>query len=219
MNVKLENRNLRKKIIILSLSLLLTGILKAQKDSVILQDDNITLTAKTRSVQLDEAAWHPDPKRATMLSAALPGVGQIYNGHWWKAPIIYAGMGVLGYFVYKNNDLYVRYRNAYIDFVDNDPATTRYDEVIPPDYTITDATWFANRLEYRKDKARRDRDLLIISMVGVYVLNIIEANVAAHLHDFNVSDDLSMRLTPKLDYDLAVSEPMIGLSIRLTINK
>lgn len=182
--------------------------------------EEIRLTGDTKSVVMLDSVWHPDPKKATMLSAALPGAGQIYNGHWWKVPILYAGIGTLGYFIYWNNTQYVNYRNAYIDFTDDDPNTTRYTEIFPTDdYVIEDDDWFEATVENGKDNYRRDRDYLIIGMVGLYALNIIEANVAAHLHDFDVSDDLTLKVGPDLDYDFMTNRPTVGISLKFNINK
>jgi len=190
-------------------------------DSISYENDEMLLTGDVESVMKIDSVWHPDPKRATMLSAAIPGAGQIYNGHWWKVPILYAGMGTLGYFVYWNNNSYVRYRNAYVDFVDDDPSTTRYNEILQEGTSVDDYddSWFEETVENRKDSYRRDRDFLIICMVGLYTLNVIEANVAAHLHDFDVSDDLTLKISPDLDYDFMSRQPMVGVSLRFNINK
>lgn len=192
---------------------------EASTDSAVFDNSELLLTADVIAQVEADTVWHPNPKKSTMLSAAIPGAGQIYNGHWWKVPILYAGLGTLGYFVYWNNNSYVRYRNAYIDFVDNDPTTTRYTEIVPPGYVIEDEDWFERTVENRRDSYRRDRDFLIICTIGLYALNVIEANVAAHLHDFDVSDDLSMSIVPDLDYDFMARKPMIGVSLKFNINK
>ena len=162
--------------------------------------------------------WMPNPKKATMLSAALPGAGQIYNKQWWKVPFIYAGLGTIGYFIYWNNDRFVRYNNAYIDFVDDDPSTNRHLDLLNG-VKITNEEWFKTTVENGRKNYRRDRDLLIISMVGFYVLNVLEANVAAHLYDFDVSDDLSMQLRPSMGYNNLNGKANIGLSLSFNINK
>lgn len=166
-----------------------------------------------------DTVWHPNPRKATLLSAAFPGFGQIYNKQWWKVPVIYVGMGTLGYFVSWNHQRYVEYKNAYIDFTDDDPTSNRYLLVVEEGYEIPDDDWFATQLENGKDSYRRDRDLLVFSLVGVYVLNILEANVAAHLHDFDVSDDLTLNLQPHLNYDLYQRKPFLGMSLTFSLNK
>ena len=164
------------------------------------------------------AHWMPNPKKATMLSAAIPGAGQIYNRDWWKVPFIYAGIGTIGYFIYWNNDRYIAYNNAYLDFVDDDPSTNRHIDLMDG-VEITNEEWFETTVENGREAYRRNRDLLIISMVGFYVLNVLEANVAAHLYDFDVSDDLSLQLRPTVGYDRYHASTNLGLALRININK
>jgi len=210
---------LKKIIYVICLGFLLTAHLQAQESDSLFYDDEPYLIGESEPLVSNDTLWYPNPKKATMLSAALPGAGQIYNRQWWKVPILYAGMGTLAYFIHWNNEAYVNYKNAYIDFVDDDPATTRYEKILPDGYEITDDSWFESTVENGMDSYRRDRDLLIISLVGVYALNIIEANVAAHLYDFDVSDDLSLNLSPNLDYDFYHRNPRLGVSLTLNINK
>lgn len=215
--------DLKKGVSIILLLLALTCSVSAQEvagDSVTYENSDMQFSGNVTSVVKTDTLWHPDPKKATMLSAAIPGAGQIYNGQWWKVPILYAGIGTLGYFINWNNNAYVSYRNAYIDFVDDDPTTIRYEELFPTeDYVIDDDAWFEQTVENRRDAYRRDRDFLIICMIGVYALNVIEANVAAHLHDFDVSDDLSMKISPDLNYDFISRKPMVGISLKFNIHK
>ncbi len=129
----------------------------------------------------------PSPGRAAMLSATLPGLGQAYNGAYWKIPIIYAGFGGVAYAVNFNNTQYQVYRKAYLAKVDGNPNTI--DEF--PLYS--DAA-----LKRAMDYYRRNLELSYILGVALYLLNILDANVQAHLMDFDVSDDLSMRIEPQL---------------------
>lgn len=211
-----------KNFLSILLLIALTCVVNAQQtaeDSVVYNSDELLITGETEVVSIPDSVWRPNPKKATMLSAAIPGAGQIYNRQWWKVPILYAGIGTIGYFIYWNNDAYVSYRNAYVDFVDDDPTTNRYEDVIPEGYVITDDDWFEDAVENRKDSYRRDRDLCIICMVGLYALNILEAHVAANLYDFDVSDNLSMKIVPDIEYDFMSNQPMLGLCIRFNINK
>lgn len=164
------------------------------------------------------AKWMPNPKKAAMLSAAIPGAGQVYNKDWWKVPIIYAGLGTIGYFIYWNNDKYISYNNAYLDFVDDDPSTNRHLDLLNG-VEVTNEEWFKTTVENGRASYRRDRDLLIISLVGFYVLNVLEANVAAHLYDFDVSDDLSMQLRPSMGYNHFNGRASLGLTLCLNINQ
>lgn len=140
------------------------------------------------------------PKRATIYSAILPGLGQAYNKKYWKIPIIYVGFGTIGYFIRWNNNYYNTYKLAYSDLADDDPATDSYLDLDATQYydleNPTDYNNFKSGLSKQQDYYRRNRDLLIISMVGFYGLNLIDASVDAHLFDFDISEDLTLNWQP-----------------------
>ncbi len=150
-----------------------------------------------------EAAIH-SPRKATIYSAILPGLGQIYNKKYWKVPVIYIGFGTIAYFINWNNDNYQLFRRGYFDLIDDDPDTEGYleiESVRRNNYDLSNPTHFNNlktALSRQKDYFRRNRDLLIISMVGFYGLNLIDASVDAHLFDFDISDDLTLKWEPSL---------------------
>lgn len=135
---------------------------------------------------------------------ALPGAGQFYNKSYWKIPVIYAGFAGMGYLVHFNNTRYQQYKKAYILRVDDDPATV--DEFVDQ-YSQDD-------LQTLKSFYRRNRDLSYIVAGLIYVLNIIDASVDAHLFYFNVNDDLSMNLQPS--FNMLVQNkfvPAVSLSL------
>lgn len=142
------------------------------------------------------------PKRATIYSAILPGLGQAYNKKYWKIPIIYAGFGTIGYFIGWNNRYYNTYKLAYSDLTDDDPTTDSYNDLEATKYydldDPTDFNNFKSGLSKQQDYYRRNRDLLIISIVGFYGLNLIDASVDAHLFDFDISEDLSLNWQPSV---------------------
>ena len=144
------------------------------------------------------------PYKASFFSAVLPGMGQIYNRKYWKLPILYGGVGALGYAISFNTKYYREYMSAYRDFVIQDPNNKSYLDFLPPTWTEEDlqnpqnASWFENALKNKKDYYRRYRDLSVIGMVILYALNIMDASVDAHLSDFDISDDLSLNIEPVL---------------------
>jgi hypothetical protein len=129
----------------------------------------------------------PSPGRAAMLSATLPGLGQAYNRAYWKIPIIYAGFGGVVYAVNFNNTEYQAWRKAYFAKVDGNPNTI-------DEYPLYSDASLRRAMEYY----RRNLELTYIVGVALYLLNILDANVQAHLMDFDVSEDLSMRVEPKM---------------------
>lgn len=144
------------------------------------------------------------PRKATIYSAILPGLGQVYNKKYWKVPLIYIGFGTIGYFINWNNDNYQLFKTGYRHLVDTNPETQDYlkiEAVRRNNYNLDNPTEFNNlktALSKQQDYYRRNRDLLIISFVGFYGLNIIDASVDAHLFDFDISDDLTLKWEPSM---------------------
>ncbi|MDK2909928.1 MAG: hypothetical protein PWR20_1495 [Bacteroidales bacterium] len=128
-----------------------------------------------------------NPKKATLLSMALPGLGQAYNGKYWKIPVIYAGLGATGYFALSNRSEYRKFRAAYQYKVFNLPGD-------PPNEYAT--LYTADQLRVQRDYYRRNMEFNYILAVVVYILNMVDAAVDAHLSAFDISDDLSLRVAP-----------------------
>ena len=141
------------------------------------------------------------PKKAAIYSAILPGLGQAYNKKYWKIPIVYAGFGAIGYFIKWNNGNYKVMKQAYIDLTTGDPNEGSHVELLPPGWDGNDSgdySFAKTALSKQQDYYRRNRDLLIISFVGFYGLNIIDASVDAHLFDFDISEDLTFNWQPSM---------------------
>ncbi len=149
------------------------------------------------------------PMKATMLSAALPGFGQIYNRKYWKIPLVYAGFGGLGYAVIFNSTSYNRFIRAYQDFTDNIPETdsyivlirgvdpSRYDPVLhPTTYNLSDASWVKDQLLLRVDYYKKYRDLSYIGIAAWYLISILDANVDASLSDYDIGENINLTFGP-----------------------
>ncbi len=131
-------------------------------------------------------------KKATLLSTFLPGAGQVYNKKIWKVPIIYAGFAGMAYLIKFNNDNYHTYNNALI--ARNDGDSTTVDTEFKDKYTD-------ENLATLQDYYRSNRDLSIIITSLIYVLNIIDAHVDAHLYTFDVNDNLSIKVEPEFQFN------------------
>jgi hypothetical protein len=142
------------------------------------------------------------PRKAAIYSAILPGLGQAYNKKYWKIPLVYIGFGAIGYFIDWNNKNYHFNKIAYSHLIDNNPDTNKFLEIEAIQYYDLDnpshLNNFKDGLLKRQDYYRRNRDLLIISFVGFYGLNIIDASVDAHLFNFDISDDLTFDWQPTM---------------------
>ncbi len=153
------------------------------------KSDTLSITKENGLIIKDTLIKNSDynplaPAKAAFYSAVLPGLGQVYNKKYWKIPIIYAGIGTSLYFYSINNDDYNRFRDAYksrlAGFTDDEFWGDGDSPIISSD-----------RLVDAQKTAKRNKDLSIAIAVGFYLLNIIDANVDAHLRQFNVNDDLS----------------------------
>ena len=132
----------------------------------------------------NKKAIYGEARKATIMSAIIPGLGQAYNRKWWKVPIVYAGLGGFGYLFYTNQQNFSFYGKNLKAENDGDPNT------------INETKYNSDQLLTLKSEYRRYRDLGVIGCAIIYVLNIVDANVDAHLKTFDVSDDLSLELKP-----------------------
>lgn len=124
----------------------------------------------------------PHPGRATVFSILCPGLGQAYNGEYWKIPIYVGGLVASAYFFDFNRTNYIRFRDI-------------YREASESGYTgpIT-----AEQAKYYRDEYRRYRDYSVIAFALVYLLQVIDANVFAYMNDFDVSENVAMSISPSV---------------------
>ncbi|ERM84169.1 hypothetical protein P872_15410 [Rhodonellum psychrophilum GCM71 = DSM 17998] len=156
----------------------------AEEDPIILRD---------RSIK--------DPKTATILSAVLPGAGQVYNEKVWKVPIIYGGIITNAYFAEFNNRRYKVFRKALfaLDRQEPNPAFPNLNR----DALVRNVNYW-----------RKNRDLVFVFFGIIYALNIIDAQVDAHLSGFDISDDLTLKLEPSFESHSAGGNTF-GMSLKL----
>ncbi len=146
----------------------------------------------------DWSTWRPDTKRAMWLALVLPGAGQVYNRKYWKLPIIYGGFAGCIYAMTWNNQMYKDYSQAYLDIMDDDPNTQSYNNFLHLGTKIdeTNITRYQEVFRKRKNRYRRWRDLSVFATIAVYALSVIDAYVDASLSEFDISEDLSLRVAP-----------------------
>ena len=126
------------------------------------------------------------PKKAAILSVIIPGAGQVYTKKYWKVPIIYGGLITSAYYINDNNEKYNLYKDAALVSIDNDNSNQ----------IVNGTTYSYSNLKTLKDHYRRNRELSYFSFIGVYILNILDASVNAHLFSFEISDDISLNIRP-----------------------
>ena len=156
------------------------------------------------------------PQKAAIMSACLPGLGQVYNRKWWKLPIVYAGLGGLGYLSYNNYYEYQSYLHAY------QYKTGDLPEGVTLNQHETDLAgkYAESQLQTYKETYRRDFEFYSILTVAWYGLNILDACVDGHLYSYDISDDLSLNVDPYLrPMETPVPMPQyaqLGLSFKLS---
>ena len=144
------------------------------------------------------------PHKATIYSAILPGLGQAYNKKYWKIPIIYGGLGALAYMTRENTLEYRKFLEAYRYVVS--------DETTPPDNDYIDR-YNEQQLLSGKNMFLRNVEVGYILGGVLYILNIIDATVDAHLFYFDISEDLSMKLEPSMLSNPLAAKPVAGISL------
>ncbi len=216
-----------------AIMLLMTAMVSAQTtdsvavaiDTVAVDIDSVALgkiLAQKVKPKKDWNKWRPNPKRAMWLAIVLPGAGQIYNRKYWKLPIVYGGFIGCLYAATWNNQMYHDYEQAYMDIMDDNPQTQSYNQFLHLGKTVdeTNIEDYKSLFKRRKDYYRRYRDLSIFIMIGVYALSIIDAYVDASLSEFDISDDLSLRVQPAVIKNGASRNPFenaaMGVNCALT---
>ena len=171
------------------------------------------------TVRVPAKVFVPNPQRALWLALVAPGAGQIYNRKYWKLPLFYGGFIGCTYAFLWNQQMFMDYSQAYLDIMDDDPNTASYRNFFPPGYDIDSRLeQFKSVFKNRKDRFRRYRDLSAFCFIGVYLLSVVDAYVDAPLSVFDISPDLSLRVSPALieTYNGASSLPAMGLGATLT---
>ncbi len=135
------------------------------------------------------------PKKAALYSAVFPGLGQIYNHQYYKAPIVYIGLGIATGFIIYNNQKYQDYKLGYRDLylLDGDSylSLPSYNSYYGRENNLT-------VIQSNRDMFRKYLEMSYIAFGAIYLLNIAEANVSAHFMKFDIDEDISLRVTPTL---------------------
>lgn len=157
------------------------------------------------------------PSKAAFYSAVLPGLGQVYNKKYWKVPLVWGaiGAGIYGYTFYDGQyqDFRTAFKRRKAGFTDDEFYDLRPNDGITPTSPDIDDS----RLERLQNDRQNDRDLTLLVTILLYALNVVDANVDAHLKQFNISDDLSWKLDfePYLDVNPISNDPNYGLALTI----
>lgn len=147
-------------------------------------DDSVYTPISPKEQEQKKLA-NQEANKAALMSALVPGLGQIHNKKYWKLPIIYGGGATFGYFIYYHKSNWTTYQDAYDDRLNGialtDPELDQYS---------------TDQLKVLRDDSRRYFQMNVFFAVGLYTLNIVDAYVDAHLKEFDVNESLALRVKP-----------------------
>jgi hypothetical protein len=153
----------------------------AQSDSLIIEKSD------SDTVLLKSYATRYNPRKALLYAAILPGLGQVYNKKYWKVPLVYGGFIWIGFFVNDYHNKYIHYKTMLFQKLENGQLHPQFRE---------------EQLRNTVSNYRRERDFMIILMGGMYILQIIDAHVDAHLKEFDLNPNLQVKLKPSMDQNV-----------------
>ena len=151
------------------------------------------------STSAQKISSEKSPKRASLYSAIIPGAGQVYTKKYWKVPIIYAGLITSAYYIKESYTKYNTYKTTYLDRLDGN-ATDEYLGIYSDSDLVTLTAHY-----------RRNTEVSILLFTLSYVINIFDASISAHLFNYDISDDISLRIDPMLNFN----QPGVSFTVNL----
>ena len=187
---------------LLLLCICFTSPVRAQ-DSVIVERDTVVVD-ELDTVAIRSYAERFSPRKAILYAAVLPGLGQVYNKKYWKLPLVYGGFYFIGYYIDRYNDAYKEYK-GYLFYNLENGLGGENDENVETGLTT-------GQIRTIVDKARRERDFMIILMGGMYLLQMVDAHVDAHLKEFDLNPKLQVSIEPSFQNN-ALTGTTTGLAL------
>ena len=172
------------------------------QDSVRITRDTIFLEQQD-TILLKSYAKRYNPRKALLYAAVLPGLGQVYNKKYWKLPLVYGGFYFIGRYIKSYNTYYVDYKNHLFYNIENQFTDTQ----LNPSVKLT-----TPQLRRIVDRARRERDFMVILMGGMYLLQMVDAHVDSHLKEFDLNPNLKVSVEPTITNDAWVGR-QTGMSL------
>ncbi len=187
--------------------LVAAGVVMAQEMAPESPNDSLLTESHAQdTILIKSYAARYDPRKALMYAAIVPGLGQIYNKKYWKLPLVYGGFIAIGYAINFYQVGYTKYKTKLFNNLDD--GYTQNNQSRPGDYYTTG--------NYRKivDQYKRQRDLMIIAMAGMYLLQIVDAHVDAHLKEFDLNPNLQLSIHPSVEQNALIGRQS-GVSLVL----
>lgn len=170
-------------------------------------------SVRVKKVVVDTAGKKKhSPRKATLYSAVLPGLGQVYNHSYWKVPVVYAALGITGAVFNYNRKEYNKIKFAYFALINKD--TAKYSQVSPELKKFVDAGDTYSLQKYRNE-FRKNIDYSVLFFIFFWGLNVVDATVDGHLKEFDISNNLSLKIKPTIN----TLPGSAGVSFVFTIGK
>ena len=182
---------LRIVLVLLFAGLCTSGWAQVKADTVEVTRDTTLIDSNQPIDTIRSYATRFDPRKAILYAAILPGSGQVYNKKYWKLPLVYGGMGLLLYSVSFYQKTYVKYKDELFITI-NDPGAT------------APSGFGQDQLRSIVDQARRERDFYIVLSGLMYILQMVDAHVDAHLKEFDLNPKLQVRVEPRMTQDMMI---------------
>jgi hypothetical protein len=166
------------------------------QDSLRVANDSLQMDAVPDTVALKSYAARYDPRKALLYAAVVPGLGQIYNKKYWKLPLVYGGFFGIGYAInfYQQN-----YKEYKVQLYYNLDHGLEDDNDLNTDQKTNPSGYTTGQLRTIVDKSRRERDFWVIMMGAMYILQMVDAHVDAHLKEFDLNPNLRVSIQPGMD--------------------
>ncbi len=181
--------------------------LDTKADTVIVESRDTIFQSGPDTIAIQSYAKRYSPRKAILYAAILPGLGQVYNKKYWKLPLVYGGFYAIGYGMDYYNDLHKEYRGYLFQNLEDGVPENDVNQKRHLDINLT-----TSQLRTIVDKARRERDFMIILMGGMYILQMIDAHVDSHLKEFDLNPQLQVSIEPAMDQN-ALAGRSIGVAL------
>ncbi|AYB33697.1 DUF5683 domain-containing protein [Chryseolinea soli] len=187
---------MKKYLVLLVLACLALTKTMAQDSLAVDHESDSLIVESQDTVMLKTYAARYNPRKALLYAAVVPGLGQIYNKKYWKLPLVYGGFIALGYAINFYQEGYIKYKNKL--FFNLDHGYDGDSEIYPGDVYTTST--------YRNvvDQYRRQRDFMIVIAGGVYILQMVDALVDAHLKEFDLNPSLKVTWHPSVEQNALI---------------
>lgn len=183
-------QNTMRNIIFILLGLFL-GLTAHAQDILRVEADPDTVFLKSDTVTLTSYAPEHSPRKAILFAAVLPGLGQVYNKKYWKLPLVYGGLIGFGYGINFYQTGYIKYKDELFDVLESTESAP-----------LSASGFNEQQLRTIVDRYRRERDFFMILMAGMYLLQMVDAHVDAHLREFDLNPNLQVSIQPTMNNDM-----------------